>query len=847
MALSAASIHPPHSSPSNEEEALTFPLLGRYESDAILRGAKYLAVYSGAEGKKISDFVLIKLGLLDPSTAPVENFSYQDKIEDALTNFSRLFEEGKCLMQSDNVKPLDIAQDQSFSISSPLDLLTANLALRNLAEKIIFNGLFSPKNQELSEAQRLRITQTKFLGPWTLSQMTGGKITTEEALILITCLGLKKANKKIHVCDPSTGNFHTEFKQNMLTSNPPYKLFFWAPEDLLKHHSLKIHSLNKDYRDARILFTGTKKIVETILQELKKSFPLSSHKKITEDLVKASVDHEEVLSVFARLEDYFPDEPRQTFLKCKNEIDRKTKKAFETCQNLIKDLPTQETLNEALKSLEAKARLERAVQQKDALLEKFNMFQGEILEYLRLVSEEYQIKNPKSIRIKWVIQNTEILETMEITKTCAIARRVLCPKTKEGNREDLVYFSSNSNEESVLSRWKSLCIENRLSDAQLAADLLLLYQGQKAPDEFAPFLSFLMVLLLGKEPAYDTASFAANFILLFSVKLGVQTFEEALLKMPMIPQGAIASKQFLLHVSGKPLDSLSRVQYKDKKRVAESSFLPISGSFLGSADDWIQVYDDVATTAIRCCRHLFFQGFDPKNPHLLELQEELKSFFNRTDLEVWDIPQFLNTFHERRFLLNPSERIDSFSKRFHQKNKLAANFLRAIGQPLHTVNNAAEECAKFLTAGIDPNHPKIKDLKQIIDQQSMEHWQQKMLSAKDISQKQDVVGAFQETIKKWDPVTVFQVKNINPYDYSDVEIKKMNNAWDDHFMECMKAHQDSTDFVELRSWSRNVYWAPVPYYELVCAIDPENAVSDEDPLAKWAISYVLDKHPLRTK
>ena len=214
---------------------------------------------------------------------------------------------------------------------------------------------------------------------------------------------------------------------------------------------------------------------------------------------------------------------------------------------------------------------------------------------------------------------------MEITKTCAIRRRVLCPETSESNRSDLVYFSSDDNEESVASRWKSLCLQHSFSDCQLADYLLLLYQGDRIPDGLIPFLSFLMILLLGKEPAYDSASFAANFILLFSVKLGVHTFKEALGRMPMIPQGAIAAKQFLLHVSGKPLDALARVQYKNKKQVPESIFLPTSTSFLGSADDWIQVYDDVATTALECCRHLFFQDLDLENPYLLQLQTALRS------------------------------------------------------------------------------------------------------------------------------------------------------------------------------------------------------------------------------
>jgi hypothetical protein len=54
-------------------------------------------------------------------------------------------------------------------------------------------------------------------------------------------------------------------------------------------------------------------------------------------------------------------------------------------------------------------------------------------------------------------------------------------------------------------------------------------------------------------------------------------------------------------------------------------------------------------------------------------------------------------------------------------------------------------------------------------------------------------------------------------------------------------------FDKLREWALDNYLIPTPYYELVSAIDPENSVNDEDPLAKWAISYILDRHPLRNR
>lgn len=850
MAELVSGVHSKGALVHSTEEASGFPTLGFYGTQAIFRGAKWLRVASGAEDIKIYDFVLIKLGLLDPTAVSSVNAPYLDKIDHTLTNFSRLFEEGKSLMKMGLLNKVDPSPKLFFNISSPRDLLEANLALRNLAEKVIFDGLFSTQSGELTEVQRLRITQTKFLGPWTLSQMTDGDISIEEALLLITCLGLQKQTKKIQVCDPATGNFHKNFQSNMLTSKSSHKLIFLDPNELLKSLPEAIYNPDKDIDDTNMLFEGTKLIAETVLGELESPFSMlssPSQQKLVRDLMDASVDHEKVRLIIDQLETYFPDEQRETVLKYKNEIDQKTRFAFKKCRELVENLPTEDTLNDALKNIEARARLTKALELKDFLEEKFNQFRSVILNYLQLLSEEYQIKNPMTICIQWIVQGTEITETMEITKTCAIARRVLCPITSESNRSDLVYFSSDEKEESVVSRWRSLRQEHSLSDRQLAGCLLLLYQGNKVPDELMPFLSFLMILLLGKEPSYDSASFAANFILLLSIKYGVHTFEEALSRMPMIPQGAIAAKQFLLHISGKPLDALSRVQYKDKKQVSESIFLPTSNSFLGSANDWIQVYDDVATTALECCRRLFFQDLDPENPHLLQLQTDLKLLLEKDELEVWDIPLFLKTFSERKELLKKPNDIDDILPFLHQKNKCAARFLRSMGQIVHVESNAAEQCARFLTRGVDLSNSRVQELQQIIDKQNSEIWQYEMLSTIERRGKGPVSEAMKKTITGWDPSTVFRTHKINPYDYSDAGIREMNKAWDAYFMQSMSSYQMIEGFDKLREWALDNYLIPTPYYELVSAIDPENSVNDEDPLAKWAISYILDRHPLRNR
>lgn len=827
---------------TSNDENLGFPSLGYYGILATLRGAKWLGVSSSAEDKKIFDFVLNKLEYLPSKDTPIVSEPLHTRITKTTVNFSRLFEAGKSLMKM--VKKIDLLSNPSlsFPITSPRELLEANLALRDLAERVIFQDLSPLQIGELTEVQKLCMTQTKFLAPLTLSQMLDGNISIEEALLLIACLGLQKNRTIIQVCDPTTGNFHKDFHYNMLSS---YRLVFLDPDELLKKLPQVAYDPKKDMKDTSLLFEGTKLIVKAVLGMLEG--PVSSlskplQQKLAKDLLDASIDHEKVRAIIDKLEEYFPDDQKEVVLNCKTEVNQSTKFAFAKCQEIVASLPTQEKFDNELKNIEAQARLIKASQQKEALKAKFKLFQTNILKYLGLLSQKYQIKTSSFFSIKWIIQGTEITETMEITKTCAISRRVLYPTTSENNRSDLVYFSSDDKEESVVSLWKSLCKKYSLSDRQLVDYLLLLYKGEKIPKDLMPFLSFLMVLLLGKEPAYDSASIAANFILLFSIKLGIHSFEEALSRMPMVPQGAIAAKQFLLHVSGIPLDALARVQYKDKKQVPESTFLPTSVSFLGSANDWIQVYDDVATTALECCRCLFFQDLDPENSHLLQLKKNLESLV-KNKLEVWDIPLQLRLFSERKKLIKNPNDIKT-SVLLCKKNLCAAQFLLSMGQTVDVKNNASEQCARFLTKGIDLSNPSIQELQQIIEKQDSQNWQYEMLSVLEVK-KDFGYETIKKTIMSWDPTTICRNLNLNPYNYSDTAIRQLDEAWDTHFLSYMSPYQYYEDFAELRKWTLENYRLPVSYYDLASAINPENGINDEDPLAKWAISYILERHPLK--
>lgn len=829
------------------EGDLGFPPIGEYGIKGIHREGKWIQVSSGATNQDAYDFVLSNLGLLDSPSASLES-SPCDKIDSTAINFFRLFEAGRSLMNIGPVKEINLDKRIVFPISSSRDLLEANLSLKNSAEKFISLALFPKQEGILNEVQRLRITQTKFLNPWALSEMTQGAISVEDALSIITCLGLGRGEEKIQVCDSLDGNFHSDFQGNMLTAKSKYKLVFLDPEDLMKQLCPTEYDPGKESVIATELFERTKGIVKIVLSCVKGSFPslpLSVLHKLKHDLKEASVDHQKVRKIIDHIESYFLGQPEEKILRYKNAIIQVTREFFEACQKSVDELLSQEEFEAALKTIEAKARLNKASKQKQTLKEKFEEFRPTILSYLGELSREYKIEDPKNIEICWQVQGTEIIETMEITKTGSIARRVLCPGSLEGNRTDLVYFSASPNEQSVVSCWKSLCKENSLSDSQLVDYLLLLHEGKQIPDKLRPFLAFLMVLLLGKEPAYDSASFSANFILLLSVKHGVRSFEEALSRMPMIPQGAIAAKQFLLHVSGKPLDVCSRVQYKDKTQVPKSTFLPTSASFLGSANNWIQVYDNVATEAIKVCRRLFFKGIDPTNSDLVQLRTELQLLSRNDELTVWDIPLVLKTFSERKQLLNKPHRKDEILCILYQKNRSAARFLYSMGQSVPSVSDAAEQCVKFLTRGIDVKNPKIKELRRLIDVQNRGIWLGEILE--DIKRQSKGIGLrqmLQKIVLKWDPVAEFQSRGINPDDPSYSEIIKMDRAWDDYFMKSMSAYQKMKGFDGLRTWMLNRYFTPVPSYELVAAIDPENFVNEKDPLAQWAISYLLDRHPL---
>ena len=192
--------------------------------------------------------ILTTLGLLDPINITSVSTPYQAKIAKTAINFSRFFKGATAHKARDSRNRVSFP-NPTFNIRSPIDLLQANLTLKDYSEHMTSGNLFPSQTGEPTEIQRLCLTQTKFLDPFHLSQMTNGNISIEEALLLIPCLGLQKNSKQVSVCDPATGNSHKDFQPGMLTSKVSHKLIFLDPNVLLKMLPETVYDVDKDYKD----------------------------------------------------------------------------------------------------------------------------------------------------------------------------------------------------------------------------------------------------------------------------------------------------------------------------------------------------------------------------------------------------------------------------------------------------------------------------------------------------------------------------------------------------------------------------------------------------------------------
>jgi hypothetical protein len=873
---------------SNLYKDMGFPEIGKYQVDQLMLGAQWISVSAGSQDEDALDFVLKKIHPENQINKKL-NVPYFKKIEQRALNFYRIFKEGFDLTKKD-ITPVDDLSNKHFSIQSPGDLLNANLIIRKFAEEFILRGLPSPLPNNNKQVQ-FSITQSNFIDPSLLSDITEEKISIEDALLLITCLGLRKGKKTFRIVDLKTGSFGKGFNQGMLISKDPHKLVFLDPNVLLKNfdrelltskephdldfldlsellknlddpefkteaisENLKKETKFKDFSNiANTMFEGTKMLcllVFNVINDFKAFIPKEKIVNFINELKKASTDHEEVLILLSKMDEYFSGVPQDQILECQKRIKKKTESYFETLNKLKNSLPNQETLDNSCKIIDARSRLLKAIEKKSHLQGIYDRYNVKIVEFLKIHSQRYELNNIFSTQIHWIIQGVDVTENFEISKTCAISRRVLCPDTSENHRKDLVYFSSKEGDESVVTRWNSLKAQKGLSDAQLAEALLSLYRGEIIDQELVHFLSFLVVLLLGKEPFFDAASHVANYILLMSVKLKLNSFEEALKVMPMIPQGAIASKQFLLHVSDKILDSTARVQYKDNKAVKPSSFLAFSGYFLGSAREWIQVYDDVATIAHDCCRQLFFKGLFPDNNHFQDFLKKIERLEGQK-VGVWNISHYLycqflfeKRLKARNFL--PDSNADSILEPI---KGYVGNFLTSMGQVINNSQNILEETIKYLTKGMDPKSRLIDELIRLVDKKDADNTHYKMLRDLKVERSDPIYNDLRKVLEDWNPLERFKSQGIDPFDYSDENIKKMNNSWDSYFDAATREFDRNERFSEIGDFLKINYRIPVSYYELASHLDPEDQIDDEseyDLIGAWAVKYVLETHPLKT-
>lgn len=823
-------------------QGIPWPVMGRYSRDHIVLYAPLLQARARAAGKEPYAYVAIAGGSLDPSAGnaiPEPHFRTTNKV---VLNFSRLFQRGQDLERTVEVQPRALADRMDFSVQSAQDLYHANEILKASVYKH-----FSDQIEASDQYLKYRLTQTRYLSPLFLSQMTEGDISVEEALLIIACLGLFKNLAKKPVCDPFTGMIKDTIQLNMLEGKQPWKLIFLDPEELSKNIQVPDRDSFefRGYDTARTLFEGTKLMVVCIMGILG-DFSLGSRSFFLR-LIEASNDHRKVRNLIDHLEDFYPDVSQEKIDACRVKINAETQAAFQEREELVNQLPKEKDFNDVLGKLEARYRLQLAAEQKDKLQGKFGKHKKVILEFLKIALSQYQIPNPKEIQIHWDVRGITVLENMEVTRTCAISRRVLCPQIAAGNREDLVYFSENDRDETVVSRWKYYREQYRLSDSKMASFLLNLFAGRPVvpclfedeaiPQDLLHFLSFLMVLLLGKEPAYDSASHAANFIMLWSVKLGIKSFEGALKAMPLIPEGAIAAKQFMLHVSDAPLDAISRTQYKDPKRIPNSGFLPTLNTFLGPAREWIQKYDDVATVAIKCCRVMLFPQL--KGQAADSLRDKLEKAY-KTTIEIWEIPFYLSAFAEMDELVSNPDHFE-IEENIRYKKTLAWRYLKDIGVQIEKQDHVVQQCLRLLSRDIPFQDDNIQQLFEIIHTENNQAWKGKMSAD---FRRMDLDDAFLSSLRgmldSW-KVAIWEDFTVD----TGAKIIRYHELWNGHFSRHMNKFVKHPSFQKVKEHCENNVFFPFnPHRELSSALHPEAYASDDDPIAEWAINFMMNRHPI---
>lgn len=684
------------------------------------------------------------------------------------------------------------------------------------------------------EMIRKRLTRSTFLDPRLLSEMSRGKLTAEDAHLLLTCLALKVGSKTTMVCDPRTSEFSNAIVNMLRGKNPP-SVHFEKPTTVKSRSNFgsKI-DLKAATEKVHLISEGTKlvanQIFKTIAKHLKKN-AIGFWETVKQERPKAASDHTYLRELFfdeTRFQQLFnnaypdsPDNVKELFKVFRDGLSPQLEKLDE----LAASLPNQSTVMEDCLDKEAENRIESAVEQEARLEAKFEEVKHLIRPFLLFSIQNFELQQPCNFKLHWTMDGIEVSENIVLEKSCAVMRRLDFPKSNDADRTDLPYFHEGS-KPSVAKKWEEICQRHQLSDSQLADLFLKLYRegSIEAHAEIKDFLIPLVILLMGKEPALDRASLIANFILIFSVQLGITTFPEALESMPVIPQGGVSAKQFLLHTSDHPIDTLSGVQYRNNTTDLPSShYLPTISSFIGRADDWIQKYDDVATVAVQCCQRLLIRPKDEADNRFIAFKKRLETETEGNVLKIWELPLAIDC----KGMAQKITAIENICQNFAL---LYSDFANSTGA--RHAREAVKFCKMKLISCKDDEFVQehLIDPLNALFAEIIEPF--KLVKLLDLDYAEDLIRLKQEIA--------------NEFLISMGEQDELETAAE-RCQAYLTRGIDPADpkIQNLKILLEKVYKIPIPYAHLASAIEYNIGLNDDDDeIGKWAIDYLFAFHPL---
>lgn len=712
-------------------------------------------------------------------------------------------------------------------MTTALTAAVENAEIRKRIIDILYCIVFRSEREMI----RLRLTGSKFLDPRLLSQMSQGQITIEEANLILSCVGIKVKNIGSLVCDSRTGEYDLDLLAKLRKENNPPSLCFIDPSSIKLQTPSKIN-LEEILHQTNTLAEATEALAGLTYQKLTPILGLikvQCHEYVRQQIVEGGTDHTYLRKLIFEpryFEKFFKEnsspENGEAITICFAEIRQFLASRLETLDQFIDQLPNQKSNLEDCLTFELEKRLQDAFSAKDRLSRKFEEYKHIIKQFLIFSQQTFELNQFYPYQIRWKMDGIEVKETITLEKSCSIFRRLDFPVSKKDERPDLPYFDKEG--DSVEKRWRSICQECKLSDAQLANRFFSLYINGTLDKNENPkikeFLVPLIILLMGKEPAMDRSSLAANFILLLAVRFGIISFSQALKDMPMIPQGAISAKQFLLYMSGHPLDTISGVQFKkDPRRVLPSYFLPTVATFVGTANDWAEKYDGVATFAVKCCQRLFILPTKNQSRSLNILKMNLGMLLGQ-ELQVWEIPHALDP---QRIKLLKAEIEQACLKSIESMDKTL------LPKDETSTAVAIKICQEKLASRGEESITLLAQLNQHLGEQ---YPRLELCAMLEPNWSEEIIEGLKESA--------------NLYLIANGETDNLETAIE----RCQRLLTPGIDphhpkIQELKMLLDKIHRRSVPYCELGEAIEYDMMNDDDDEIGKWAIEYILNLHPLK--